>query len=149
MLVVVQRVDVMPAIVRNEPPVALIRRLSGPDKDPNRTVMMHGQTHETNVWRMADFKVDERGQRVWSSDLGRSPDGLIRVKLFPYDLAESKPETLATLGIQFAALACQLLPDDVSIERLVFVVGNTVTRPDGKDGCRVWLGFAIRLEKET
>jgi hypothetical protein len=78
-------------------------------------------------------------------DTGKSPDGVVSVPLFPYDVTEVTAEVLVQLGLQLGSLICLQQPEGA--ERLLFVQGNVFNRTDGKEGYRVWLGFAFRLDK--
>ena len=146
MLVVTQRVDIQDAVSKGQPPIAIIQRNKASDVDKDRVPMIHGRTFDSGEWQIAQGRVTNKAME-FSRDLGKSIDGLVRVPLFHYDVPEATAEILVLLGLQLGALVCLQQPE--AAKQLTLIQGNVFARPNEKDGYRVWLGFAFRLEKNT
>ena len=147
MLVVTQRVDIQTFISQGTQPVAIIRRNKASDVDRNRVAMINARTFDSGEWQIVQERLVANKPAVFSRDLGKSVDGLIRVPLFHYDVPEATAEILVTLGLQLGALICMQHPE--TAQQRTVVQGNVFTRPDDKEGDRVWLGFAVRLRRNA
>lgn len=151
MQITIQNVNVADAVIRNQQPICFYQRPKASDADKNRVVLATGRVFEGGEWRVASNRIYADGGIAWSIVTNRSPDGLVRIPLFPYDVKTTSAEVLVTFGLQMGSLICEQIP--LEAKRLLIAQGNvfqlaseaTDAHSPAK-GYRIWVGFAFELE---
>jgi hypothetical protein len=144
MLIQIQRLDVTPFVRESRQPVMLLKRELLGNDGVRRIQPSAAKLTNRDPCLILQHALPGGDKPKWSKD---SSNTHVRIPLFDYLLTDPAIETLVHFGAQTGALAVALIPPGCQVERLLVLVGNVFTRPDGQPGYQAWVGYAICLKE--
>ena len=146
MIIDVRSIDITHELANTkpgEPPTAIVARYIGENHavKPSAGVENVDGAH----WSILHDVLPKDTELVrWGEDKGGTH---VSVPMYEYLMTDPEPGTLARFGVQFGLLLSRLAEPKLPLERILVLLSNPFSRPDGAVGFALYVGAALKSQK--